>query len=177
MKSDLPPARMRRSGALVILAGIFVLLGTSLLVMEKSNLVTRVAASAVILLSTGLLIGRLRTIPEATSASDRLAEINRNLEEELNRTRDQHRQLDHYFEMLMANVPANIYFKDRESRFLRVNQSMATYVKKGHPRDLIGKTDHDLFGREHADPARADELRIINTGTAITGLLEREVFP
>ena len=177
VKSDLPPARMRRSGALVILAGIFILMGTSLLVMGKNDLITRVAASAVVLLSTGLLIGRLRTIPEATSASDRLAEINRDLEDELHRTREQHRQLDHYFEMLMANVPANIYFKDRESRFLRVNQSMATYVKKGHPRDLIGKTDHDLFGREHADPARADEMRIVQTGESINGLIEREVFP
>ncbi|MCW1885655.1 PAS domain-containing protein [Luteolibacter flavescens] len=168
---------MRRSGALVILAGIFILLGTSWLVIEESDLITRVAASAVILLATGLLIGRLRTIPEATSASDRLAEINRRLEDELVQMREQHRQLDHYFEMLMANVPANIYFKDRESRFLRVNQSMATYVRKGHPRDLIGKNDHDLFDREHADDARADELRIINTGVPVNGLVEHEVFP
>lgn len=177
VKSDLPSGPMRRSGALVVLAGGFILLGTSWLVMAEGSLVTRVAACAVVLLATGLLIGRLRTIPEATSASDRLADINRRLEEELQNTREQHRQLDHYFEMLMANVPANIYFKDRESRFLRVNQSMATWVRKGHPRDLIGKTDHDLFDRAHADPARADEVRILQTGESITGLVEREVFP
>ncbi|MCH1922852.1 hypothetical protein L9G15_25910, partial [Shewanella sp. A3A] len=31
--------------------------------------------------------------------------------------------------------------------------------------------------REHADDARADELRISNTGVPVNGLVEHEVFP
>ncbi len=139
----------------------------------------RIAAGAVVLLACGYLWGRRGQSPAgaAGGAALRLAEINRELEERLEAGRESRRELEHYFEMLMANVPANIYFKDRESRFLRVNQSMAAWVGKGHPEDLVGKTDHDLFGPEHADQARADEQKIVRTGTSINGLVERETFP
>ena len=77
----------------------------------------------------------------------------------------------------MAHVPANIYFKDTESRFLRVNQNMAERMEISHPSDLVGKTDHDIFGPGHADQAKADEEKIIRTGTPITGLVEWELLP
>ncbi|MBK1832525.1 PAS domain-containing protein [Roseibacillus ishigakijimensis] len=86
-------------------------------------------------------------------------------------------EVERYFSALMDSVPSNIYFKDLESRFVRVNQSMAHWVKVGHPRDLVGKSDHDLFKPEHAEQARADELEIIRTGKSIEGYVEKEIFP
>ena len=145
------------------------------LIIGMDSLWLRITAGLVAMLAFGFMVSR--GVADDGSNAARLAEINRDLESRLQRTTEDHRSLDHYFEMLMANVPANIYFKDTKSRFLRVNQSMASWVGRGHPRDLVGKTDHDLFGKEHADAARADELKIIRTGEAITGLVERENFP
>lgn len=145
-----------------------------------SNRSVRLGVGAAVLLAGGYLAGgrgRLAGIAGGGGSARRLDELNRELDQQLRVERESHRKLEHYFEMLMANVPANIYFKDRESRFLRVNQSMATWVGKGHPEDLVGKTDHDLFGREHADQARADEMKIVKTGLSINGLVERENFP
>jgi PAS domain S-box-containing protein len=178
-----PPLGDARPGLAGMLAAVAIFAGTLWLMTGPAEPVARIAAGATVLLAGGYLIGsrgRAATAPapgEEVSIAARLAEINHELEAKLKDGRESHRKLEHYFDMLMANVPANIYFKDTESRFLRVNQSMATWVGRGHPEDLVGKTDHDLFGPEHADQARADEMRIVKTGVAITGLLERETFP
>lgn len=139
--------------------------------------------AASILLLSGLGLARVghRLVEGANESADLLAEhlIDRNkvLEAELKEMEHHHLTLEHYFDTLMAHVPAKIYFKDTESRFVQVNQSMAEGMRRSHPKDLYGKTDHDFFGPEHADQAKADELMILRTGEAITGLVERENFP
>ena len=89
-------------------------------------------------------------------------------------TRARERKL---LDMLMAHLPDNIYFKDRNSRFIAVNQAMARWTGLGSSVDLIGKSDHDLFSPEHADAALADEQKIIQTGEPIINLEERETWP
>lgn len=101
----------------------------------------------------------------------------RNLMKRLRRAEAKGEETERFFAALMDSVPSNIYFKDLESKFVRVNQSMAHWVKVGHPRDLVGKSDQDLFGAEHAQAARRDELRIIETGKGIEGYIEKEIFP
>jgi sigma-B regulation protein RsbU (phosphoserine phosphatase) len=80
----------------------------------------------------------------------------------------------HLMHLLIDNVPLNIYFKDRESRFTLVNDSMVKWLGKESAADLLGKTDHDFFEAEHADQARRDELKIMETGEPIVGYLELE---
>ncbi len=58
---------------------------------------------------------------------------------------------------LMDYLPHNIYFKDAESRFVRINKAMARWFGLEDPRDAIGKTDVDIFTDEHALQALADE--------------------
>ncbi|MBV9122259.1 MAG: PAS domain S-box protein, partial [Planctomycetes bacterium] len=58
---------------------------------------------------------------------------------------------------LMDTVPDSIYFKDRESRFIRINQGMARWVGLTDPSKALGKTDFDLFTQEHARQAYEDE--------------------
>jgi PAS domain S-box-containing protein len=76
----------------------------------------------------------------------------------------------------LDNVPDNVYFKDRESRFIAVSKSKA---RRHHlePADLIGKTDFELFSDAHARSAFEDEQRIIRTGEPIVGQLEKETWP
>jgi PAS domain-containing protein len=54
---------------------------------------------------------------------------------------------------LMDNLPGNIYFKDRESRFVAVNRAMLYWTGFKDQAEIIGKTDQDLFTEEHADVA------------------------
>lgn len=95
----------------------------------------------------------------------------------LRRAESQRDEVERYFTALMDSVPSNIYFKDLESKFVRVNESMAHWVGAGHVQDLIGKSDHDLFKQEHAEQARQDEETIIKTGKGIEGYIEKETFP
>lgn len=78
---------------------------------------------------------------------------------------------------LMDNIPDSVYFKDRESRFIRVNRRMAEKFGFTGPADLAGKTDADLFSKEHADAAMHDEQEIMRTGVAVINKEERETWP
>ena len=83
----------------------------------------------------------------------------------------------HLLSTLMDNLPDNIYFKDRESRFLAVNRAMLSWTGFKDQSEIIGKTDKDLFADEHADAALADEQKIIGTGQPIVGVEEKETWP
>lgn len=82
------------------------------------------------------------------------------------------------FESLMDNIPDAIYFKDLESRFLRLSPAMGKHLfQLAAPEDAIGKTDADMFTEEHAKQARSDELEIIRTGRPLVARVERETWP
>jgi PAS domain S-box-containing protein len=70
---------------------------------------------------------------------------------------------------LMETSPDYIYFKDRQSRFIRVNSAFAASHGLSRPEAAIGKTDHDLFTEPHASQAYADEHWIMETGGEIIG--------
>ena len=86
------------------------------------------------------------------------------------------------FQALLDNIPDAIYFKDLKSRFVRASHSTAakTLSRTGagpqSADSLKGLTDFDLFGKEHAQQAFADEQDIIRTGEPIVGKLEREDY-
>jgi PAS domain S-box-containing protein len=92
----------------------------------------------------------------------------------LQRERD---EMEQYFRSLMDSVPASIYFKDRESRFVQVNHNIAVALHAGTPEAMLGKTDADYFRDEHAKQARADEVRIMESGQGIEKFIEKETFP
>jgi PAS domain S-box-containing protein len=81
------------------------------------------------------------------------------------------------FHTLLDNLPDRIFFKDTQSRFTRINQSLTDHFKIGHPREAMGRTDHDFFTAEHADKALEDEKRIMATGRPVLGKIERETLP
>src|SRR5437899_11541894 len=74
----------------------------------------------------------------------------------------------------LEHVPDGVYFKDRESRFVRISRSLAQRFGLGDPCDAIGKTDSDVFRPEHAQQALADEQMIIRTGEPIVEKEEKE---
>ncbi|MGA9465004.1 MAG: EAL domain-containing protein [Terracidiphilus sp.] len=78
---------------------------------------------------------------------------------------------------ILEVVPDNIFFKDKESRFLRVNQAMANYCSLKEPHRMIGRTDADIFSAEHANQALADEREVLRTGQPMIEREEKETWP
>ena len=77
----------------------------------------------------------------------------------------------------LDNIPDLVYFKDLESRFMLVSAGGHSNHKFASAKDIIGKTDFDVFDESHARPAFEDEQRIIATGAPILDKLEKEVWP
>jgi PAS domain S-box-containing protein len=75
---------------------------------------------------------------------------------------------------LITALPDTIYFKDLESRFIRINNGFIRKHGLSDPAAALGKTDFELFGSEHAGEALADEQRIIKSGEPIINKEERE---
>jgi PAS domain S-box-containing protein len=105
-----------------------------------------------------------------------------------------------FFRALVESLPDAIYFKDRESRFVRLSQSKVerarqTLIKNhraeqnseelpAHLADpnlcaefLIGKSDFDLYPEDRAKFAYQQEQEILRTGQPLIGSIERYVLP
>jgi len=78
---------------------------------------------------------------------------------------------------LMDTIPDHIYFKDKQSRFIRVNKAWAKQCGIDNPDGAIGKSDFDIFTVEHAKQAFKDEQEVMSTGLPIVGKEERETWP
>jgi methyl-accepting chemotaxis protein len=113
-------------------------------------------------------------------------ELRQNMEE-LESTQEQmHRQVEeltslkkalekerYLFEALMNSLPDAIYFKDRESKLVRVSKHMEKSF--GIPEaELIGKSDFDFQDREHAKKAFDDERTIMLTRRPLVDIIEKE---
>lgn len=77
---------------------------------------------------------------------------------------------------LMESMPEQIYFKDTEGRFLRINQVQANALGVSHPDDAIGTRDNDYYVNEICEEARQDELRIIATGQPLIDKTEGQTL-
>ena len=80
-------------------------------------------------------------------------------------------------EALMETIPDDIYFKDRDGRFLRINRAKALRSGLIDPRQAVGKTDADFFQSEHADASLAQERQIMESGVSLIDQVERLVWP
>ena len=92
-------------------------------------------------------------------------------------TTDRSHQLDRdLLEAFLEHIPDNVFFKDKESRFIRISRAMANYCGLKDPAHAIGKTDADIFSAEHAGQALADEQRMLRTGEPLIEKEEKETW-
>lgn len=78
---------------------------------------------------------------------------------------------------LLQRIPDHIYFKDRQSRFILINPALARVFGLRSPEEAIGKSDYDIFTKEHAAAAWVDEQKILQTGKPLVGKDEKETWP
>jgi len=77
---------------------------------------------------------------------------------------------------LLENIPDRIYFKDRQSRFIRINRALTALFGLHSAEEAYGKTDADFYGQEHAGEALEDERRVMETGEPLLGKVEYEML-
>ncbi|MFW6018545.1 MAG: PAS domain-containing sensor histidine kinase [Halapricum sp.] len=99
---------------------------------------------------TSLLAGRIRSLAGA-------------VEEEPPRTQFQS-FLDHY--------PNEVYFKDRNSRFVNLTQNKGFEGGEFDREQVVGLTDYELYERSLADELFEEERRLLETGEPIEDKIE-----
>ncbi|MGJ8638039.1 MAG: PAS domain-containing protein [Opitutaceae bacterium] len=105
-------------------------------------------------------------------------ELSTRIKHAIRRRRRKHELLSeqNLLRALLDTIPDAIYFKDLNSKFIKVNAAMAGTYDDSKPDQLVGKSDFDLFTKEHAQPAYDDEQRIIETGEPLIGKIEKETL-
>jgi PAS domain S-box-containing protein len=103
------------------------------------------------------LVGVSRDITERKQAEEALA------------------QERHLWQTFMDNVPYNIYFKDAEGHFTKINKSLASWFGLSDPSEAIGKADFEFFTDEHAQQAYDDEQKVMQTGQSLS-IEEKETW-
>jgi PAS domain S-box-containing protein len=73
------------------------------------------------------------------------------------------------FGSLMEYSSDLVYFKDRQSRYIRINKELAKRFGLEDPEQAVGKTDFDFLPHEEAKKTYEDEQQIIRTGKPIIG--------
>ena len=74
---------------------------------------------------------------------------------------------------LIDNIPDTIYFKDRDSRFIRINRAQVNVLGVSTAEEAAGKTDSDFFqNSELVQSFHDEEQRIIETGKPLTNRIE-----
>ncbi len=70
-----------------------------------------------------------------------------------------------------------IYFKDAESRFIRISHSLSKYFNLRDSSQAIGMSDLDIFGDENARQYLADEQEVMRSGRPVVNKEEEQISP
>ncbi len=126
--------------------------------------------------ATGTILYYIGTVEDITEHK----RAEEGLEQEIlerKRTEAALRQERVILDSVLDQMPELIYFKDRESRFTRINRAHAAWLGLSDPAQALGKTDFDVFTSEHAQQAFADEQEIVRSGQPMAGKEEKETRP
>ncbi len=99
--------------------------------------------------------------------ADKTDALLKRLEEKKSKSEKELKQEQFLINALMDNLDDHIYFKDEESRFIRINKSHALSFGLNDPDEAIGKTDFDFFPKENAREAFENEQDIIRSGNPL----------
>lgn len=81
------------------------------------------------------------------------------------------------FKALMEKTADAIYFKDCESRYLKVSNRMVGSFDMDHPSQVEGKSDADFFAADHAAATLKTEQEIMQSGLPVLNVEETETWP
>ncbi len=81
------------------------------------------------------------------------------------------KKMEEELQIILDSVPAWIFFKDKENRFIRVNKAFADVMKM--PKEqLEGRSIPDLFPKEQAEAFWKDDMEVINSLESKRNIIE-----
>ena len=78
---------------------------------------------------------------------------------------------------VLDTIPARVFWKDAELRFLGANAPFARDAGFEDPSDLVGKDDFEMAWRDQAELYRADDRSVIESGEAKLNIEEPQTGP
>jgi PAS domain S-box-containing protein len=130
------------------------------------------------------LVGISRDVTDIKRAEETLKEAHAEIEKQVEaRTAELKREIvereraeaalareSELLQVLLDNSPDYLFFKDRESRFIRTSRAHAqNLLGLDAPQEAVGITDFDLFSQEEAQRFYDEEQRIMETGQPVIG--------
>lgn len=115
---------------------------------------------------------------ELLTQTEALEEKNRLLQQESEQRQQiaiNLQQKEEFLRLIIDNIPQLIFWKDINSVLLGCNQHTADLNNLPHPKDLIGKTDHELVWSQYADKYRQDDQRVMENDQAELRIVEQFV--
>jgi diguanylate cyclase (GGDEF)-like protein/PAS domain S-box-containing protein len=104
---------------------------------------------------------------------DRIATLVR-VQEEFEETIKEEQNL---LRAMIDNLPDLIYFKDRMSRFVTVNDAVVRFMGVDSEDELIGKTDAEFYPKELSEKYFSDEQNVMRTGKPLLNMEEKIFLP
>lgn len=101
----------------------------------------------------------------------------KNKNQEYEKIHQELKKQTYLLDALMDNIPDAIYFKDSDSKYIRISRSQAKLFGFNDPDKVAAKSDFDFYDKGHAESTLNNELRIMRTGKAMINHIEREVWP
>ena len=78
---------------------------------------------------------------------------------------------------VMDSMSEDIYFKDRDGTFTRVNRAMAIHLGLADPEQAIGRSEKDFLCREEAERRCRDDEEIVRRGRILVDVEEKWHLP
>ena len=79
-------------------------------------------------------------------------------------------------ENILSNIPALVYVRDTELRFIMVNKAFEKILQKNSD-FIIGKTDFDIFPEDTAKKMAEDDIEVMTNGKPKLGIEENLLLP
>ena len=82
------------------------------------------------------------------------------------------RKSEQMLQLIMDLIPQSIWWKDRDSRYLGCNRNFAQMTEVGNPKNIISKTDYEVWTKKEADFFRSVDARVMAQNQAEYGIIE-----
>ncbi|MCE5242202.1 MAG: PAS domain S-box protein [Desulfobacteraceae bacterium] len=114
-----------------------------------------------------------RDVTERRRVEKELAGQHRQMQE----TAGQLIQSMNMLQLVIGSIPARVFWKDRDLRYLGCNSLFARDAGLDRPEELLGMNDFDMVWREQAERYRADDRAVLESGVPRVNIVEPQTTP